>query len=265
MRLSRLCFILAAACAAAPAGAATLGPHRAVYDLSLASQTQDIVSAEGRIAFDLTMPECGVYALDYRFVARFGQESETTLTDQRVVTRESTDGRSFAFEAWTYVDGMQQAHVKGEASSGDELTSVEVELPAEHSFDLPLSQFPLGHTAALIAAARNGERIAQLALYDGDEDAEKLLTTTAVLLPVADGVEATGPAGEELEGMAAWKVDESYFNSDSDADGLPIFHTRYTLFENGVSDDIFMDFGDYALQGSLSELTLGSRPADCES
>ncbi|WP_185982498.1 EipB family protein [Aureimonas mangrovi] len=265
MRLSRLCCILAAAGAAAPAGAATLGPHRAVYDLSLASQTQDIVSAEGRIAFDLTMPECGVYALDYRFVARFGQESETTLTDQRVVTREGTDGRSFEFEAWTYVDGMQQAHVKGSASSEGEVTTVETELPGERSFDLPLSQFPLGHTAALIEAAQGGERIAQLALFDGDEDAEKLLTTTSILLPVGSGTQKNGPVGEGLAGMDSWKVDESYFNSDSDADGLPIFHTRYTLFENGVSDDIFMDFGDYALQGSLSELTLGSAPADCES
>ena len=55
--------------ASLPAAAAPLRPHQAVYDLSLAGQTEDILAVEGRIAFTLNAKACGDYDLDYRFAA----------------------------------------------------------------------------------------------------------------------------------------------------------------------------------------------------
>ncbi|MFD2239015.1 EipB family protein [Aureimonas populi] len=241
----------------ATAFAVPLAPHKAIYDLSLSSQTEDLVSVEGRIAMDLTMETCGRYDLDYRFVARFGQEGEQTLTDQRTRASEAADGASFEFETYTYVDGAEQNRIQGTAQTRDERTQVQMALPVERGFELPPAYFPLGHTAALIRKAMQGERIVQMNLFDGDDQGDKELTTTAILSPLG----ASQAAG--FEGLRGWRVDESYFNADSDADGLPIFHTRYTLYENGVTDEIYMDFGEYALEGSLSELTLGAMPAGC--
>lgn len=251
---------LASILLASAAGAAPLAPHRAVYDLSLASQTEELLDVEGRIALDLQMEGCTLYDLDYRFVARFSQDGEETLTDQRTRAQESTDGRRYTFETQSFVDGMEQPVVSGTAETVEDETGVALTAPVEREFALPASRFPLGHTAALIERALAGERMVQLNLFDGDAEGDKQTTTSTVIMPLPL---ETQSMLEGVEGLRGWRVDESYFNADSDADGLPIFHTRYTLYENGVTDEIYMDFGPYALEGALSELTLGTVPSDC--
>lgn len=71
--------------------------------------------------------------------------------------------------------------------------------------------------------------------------------------------ETRAPASDirqRLSGLKSWKIAESYYNSDSDPDGMPIFQTSYVLYENGVSDDLRLDFGTYVFTGSLSQLDL---------
>lgn len=250
--------VLAGLSAVQPATAADLVPHRAVYDLSLASQSRDLVGVDGRIAIDMTASDCEAYDLDYRFVARFGEESEMTLTDQRILAREDRDGRSYDFEALSFVDGIEQSRVEGTARTREAQTHVEMRQPVSREFAIRAALFPLGHTRHLIERARAGDRIVETPLYDGDALGENLLSTTAIITPVPAGSAA---AEEALAGVSAWRVNESYYNADSDADGLPTFHTRYVLYENGVSDDLFLDFGEYALRGGIAELSLGEAPS----
>ena len=35
---------------------------------------------------------------------------------------------------------------------------------------------------------------------------------------------------------------------------LPTYQMSFTLYENGVTNDLVMDYGDYALSGSLEEI-----------
>ncbi|WP_062226156.1 EipB family protein [Aureimonas frigidaquae] len=245
---------------AAQAWAAPLRPHQAVYDLSLSGQTEDILAVEGRIALTLNAKACGEYDLDYRFAARFHKDGETTVTDQRTRSVEADNGRAYRFETTTFVDGLDQGTVRGTASNAQDATTVSLQEPVIRDFSLPASHFPLDHTAMLIERARKGQRFVEARLFDGDPEAEKLMTTTSIILPAATG--ASGDKGRDFAGLASWTVDESYFNSDSDEDGLPIFRARYRLYENGVSDEMTLDFGDYALKGSLTSLTYLSAP-DC--
>ncbi|MCW7546183.1 cell envelope integrity EipB family protein, partial [Aurantimonas litoralis] len=159
---------------------------------------------------------------------------------------------------------------RGSATNTDTRTRVEIAEPSAETFDLPLSVFPSAHTMDLIDRAIAGESFVETRLYDGDNEAGKLLTTTAIITPVQG--EATPPAPANPDGspslvtamrdMRRWRVAESYYNSDSKLDGLPLFQTSYILYENGVSDDIMIDNGDYAFSGSLSKLELASAP-DC--
>ena len=244
------------------AAASPLVPHEAVYELSLAAPSEDFVGIEGRIAFQLKQESCEAFDLDYRFVARFQQAGETLLTDQRTLARETVDGTDFTFETTTFVDGAEQSRTSGRATNDGEGTDVSMTAPVERIFDLPLSRFPLTHTGELITRARASERIIESRLFDGDEAAEKLLTTTAIVFPLDTDTD-TNDRPEELRGLAAWRVDESYYNAESDSDGSAIFRTLYTLYENGVSDDLTLDFGDYALTGSLSQLTYFGVPPNC--
>ncbi|BDA84715.1 ATP-binding protein [Aureimonas sp. SA4125] len=308
--MSRSLIVMATLSASAAHAAMPLAPHQAVYNLSLASESSGIVSAEGRIAMVLKTDKCGVYDLDYRFVARFQQEEEITLTDQQTNSTENRAGTEFEFSTKTFVDGSPEKEIRGEARHDGDATRVSMQAPVARSFDLPRSAFPMQHTAELIAKAEAGERIVETKLFDGDDDSEKLLTSTSIItphVPAAPGAEAGTPAetapsttvpggaspgsaadaspkrapqgaGEtapdkdpaamaetrapasdirqRLSGLKSWKIAESYYNSDSDPDGMPIFQTSYVLYENGVSDDLRLDFGTYVFTGSLSQLDL---------
>lgn len=251
--------------------AVPLAPHQAVYELSLASGSTDFVGAEGRIALKLQTETCGVYALDYRFVAKFQQEEEVTVTDQQTISTENADGSDFSFTTRTFVDGAPEKEIRGKARRDGDATKVAMQSPKAAEFSLPLSYFPMQHTATLIEHAKAGDRIVEAKLFDGDDDAEKLLSSTAIISP--NDSPATPPAPEpgkaegappprspkidqELAGLKSWKVSESYYNSDSDPDGMPVFETSYTLYENGVSDALTLNFGEYAFNGALSQLDL---------
>ena len=266
------------------AGAAMLAPHQAVYDLSLSSQTGEFADAEGRIAMKLRTDTCGVYDIDYRFVARFRQDEEITLTDQQTISTENEAGTAFRFTTRTFVDGSPEKEIRGEATHDATATKVTMTAPEARSFDLPLSRFPMQHTADLIERAKAGEHIMETRLFDGDDDAQKLLTSTAVISPneaakprpapmfgpfqpkEAAELAAGGAApriAEALAGLRSWRISEAYYNSDSDPDGMPVFQTSYVLYENGVSDELKLDFGNYVFSGSLKKLDLFD-PSACK-
>ncbi|WP_279478543.1 EipB family protein [Aureimonas sp. SK2] len=246
------------------ARAIELQPHEAVYDLSLVSQSSNFSSIDGRIALQLKPDACAGLSIDYRFLARFHQDDEVTVTDQQTVARESRDGKRYEFRTRTVVDGTEQSLVEGVAVNEGDKTKVSFESPVKRETELPLSVFPLGHTAELVEKALAGERLVQANLFDGDEEADKLLTTTSLILPAKPETRPENPeVAKTLEGLRSWNVVESYYNTDSDGDGLPVFETRYRLYENGVSDELRLDFGEYTLAGGLDRLQFYDRPTDC--
>lgn len=254
-----------------------LAPHQAIYELRLADRADDLAGANGRIAMALKSETCGVYKLDYRFVAQFQQEQEVTQTDQQTVSTENTAGTEFEFSTKTFVDGSPEKEIEGEARHDGNATKVEMKEPEKRSFDLPLSRFPMQHTRELIDKAKAGVQIVEARLFDGNDDSEKLLTSTAIISPNEmspaasetkkpdDAAAATKAAlkasiGASLAGLRSWRISEAYYNSDSDPDGLPVFQTSYVLYENGVSDELKLDFGTYVFAGSLSKLDLLDTP-----
>jgi hypothetical protein len=261
MALPAIVLALALPCAAR---AADLQPHEAVYDLTLASQTSNFNSVDGRIALQLKPDACDALSLDYRFVARFHEDDELTVTDQQTLAKETRDGKRYEFRTRTVVDGAEQGVVEGVATNGGDATAVSYTSPVKRETKLPLSVFPLGHTARLIDRALAGERLVEANLFDGDDDADKHLTTTSLILPAKkDETPAKPEVARTLDGLRSWNVTESYYNSDSDGDGMPIFETSYRLYENGVTDRLKLDFGDYTLEGGLARLTYYDRPTGC--
>jgi hypothetical protein len=256
---------------ALPAKAAQLVPHRAVYELSLTRNSFDILGGSGRIAADVEMPACGKFDIDYRFVARFEREDKTVVTDQQTVSVEDVGAGTFDFTTKSFVDNAPEAVLRGRAVNGEKGTQVSVEEPEKAKFDLPLSVFPSAHTIDLIEKAKAGERFVQTTFYDGDIEADMMLTTTAIITPTKP--EGSGPEKAEtstaehvdgkLHGIPSWRITESYFDRHTDADGTgqPLYQTSYTLYENGISDNITIDNGDYAFAGSLAKLDVKTAPA----
>jgi hypothetical protein len=248
-----------------PAGKApVLAPHRAVYDLSLASSrgARTIEAARGRIAFDLTGDACEGYALKFRQVTVMeSAESGTKTSDLRTANFESGDGRTFRFrnDNGTGTGPAQTVDGEAERKPGGPL-SVRLKSPKPETVLLDGGAiFPNAQMRDLITAARAGETTLGVKVYDGSDDGRTVYDTLSVIGKriepgPAEGLEeAARQPG--LTKLPRWPVTMSYFKGGR-RDEAPIYVLSFELYENGVSRALRLDYGDFALKGEMTQLEL---------
>jgi len=60
-----------------------------------------------------------------------------------------------------------------------------------------------------------------------------------------------------LEGLKRWPVTVSYFDhAKQGGEQTPVYSIRFELYENGVSRALLLDYGDFAISGSMSSLEM---------
>lgn len=241
-----------------------LAPHRAVYEMQLlhAADGSAIRDADGRLVYELTGSGCEGFVMNSRMVLRTElAEGGSTLNDFQSSTFENALEDSFHFIAKDFTDSRLAEETNGMADREGDGIAVRLTAPEARSLNIDSGAlFPVQHMAALIAAARNGERLFSAVLYDGTEGGEKTYATTAVIGDPIQGEAADGGAeADSLAGLTRWPVALSYFEQDAtDADGaqVPLYEMRFELVENGVARDLVLDYGDFALKGELASLDL---------
>jgi len=251
-----------------------LAPHRAVYDLTLSASRggTGVVSVAGRMVYDLVGSPCEGYTQNTRLVTRMTHQSgNTTVTDLRSTTWEDAAAKRFRFESTQYRDDKATDSASGEAARQSAAEEIKVELtkPTKRSLFLPAgAYFPIQHTVALIQAARAGKASLRADLYDGSDQGEKVFDTVSALggtrAPGANRKLAEVANAERLNGVSGWPVSIAYYEPTSDrTDALPTYEITFWIFENGVSRKLQIDYGDFALQGDLKEITF-HEPSKCE-
>ena len=226
----------------------------------------------GRMVYELTGSACDGYTQTMRFVTRMmSQEGEPSVNDMRSSTFEDNAAKVFKFNSSQYRDDQQTEATSGDATrpTAEAPIKVDVVKPKKAKVTIgPNTLFPVQHSIALLAAARAGKSIFSADLYDGSEKGEKVYATTAVI----GGRQAPGksvklPAvanSEKLDKFAAWPVSLSYFDKKADkSDGTPSYELAFLFFENGVSQRLFIDYGDFSIRGALKDLTF-LEAAPCE-
>ena len=269
-------FILAATLSApflatpAKAGANLLVPHRAVYDLALdnASERSGITGINGRMVYEFAGSACDGYTATFRFVTRVDTAEVSRLTDQQTTTYEDGEGDNFSFVTRTFVDKALDSELKGSARLDKKKTLVSLEKPKEREVSLEAANFPTRHLMELLSQIQQGETFYETTLFDGSEDADKIMTTTVII-----GREAKASSGDpEMKALASlgkeafWPVDMAYFDlNDTGADGeeLPSYRISFKLYDNGVTRDLVMDYGDFSMTGTLVDLSLFEQPDNC--
>lgn len=246
---------------AEPASVPALAPHRAVYELTLtrSAGVSALATASGRIAFDFTGSACEGYVQNFRQITEL-QPSEGTakLSDMRSATYEAGDGRDYRFKIETKVDSATTADIDGKANKANERQlAIDLSKPKRAHIDYAGSTlFPTEHVRRILAAARAGETIFEAKVFDGSSDGEKVFDTMTVI-----GKPITAAAGEKaaqndtLKNTRRWPMTISYFEPEK-KDGQPIYVLTFDLYENGVSRALKLDYGDFALKGDMTELTL---------
>ncbi len=278
-----LCFGIAAALLClGPAGGAVaaaeetvaLAPHRAIYDLTLTTTRggTGVTSVAGRMAYDLVGSACEGYTQNMRLVTRLAYQSGGgSVTDLRSTTWEDAAGKHFRFDSSNFRDDKATETTAGDAARQDLSQEIKVELtkPAKRSVFLPSgAYFPIQHTIALIEAARAGKSSFRADLYDGSDKGEKVYDTVTALgramSPGSNRKLRKVAHADRLNGVRAWPVSIAYFEPRTDGlDALPVYEITFWMFENGVSRKLSIDYGDFALEGDLTDIEF-HEPSKCE-
>ncbi len=261
--------ILAAAAALASApvvaqpqstGRVVLTPHRAVYDLVLdnGKAAKNVESARGRIAFDFTGDACEGYALSFRQVTQLQTgESGPRVIDARTTSFEAGDGASYRFRTESSAAGAPTETVDGTASKAGEGYEVKLNAPKAETHREPVGAlFPNAQMKAVIQAAREGKSTLNVRLYDGANGGKDVYETLSVIGKRIEAKPDEAPLlRPEFEKLARWPVTMSYFKVGS-GESTPSYTISFELYENGVTGAVRLDYGSFALRGTLTRLDL---------
>ena len=242
----------------------TMGAHRAVYDLKLLrSQNGGPDAAKGRIVIEFAGSACEGYTQTIRQVFEIASaEGESERIDFRSTTFEAGDSNRFNFMRDNRKASEKPEKTEGFVEKRNKNTTLSITKPKRKPSDLPeATLFPTEHMIALIKAAQAGQNRFNAPLFDGTDDENRVFDTVAVIGSAKTGDE-TNPAAAPLAGMSRWPMVLSFFEREK-GDGLPVQTMRFQVYANAVISAIVIDFGEFALGGELTSLTM-LKPSKCD-
>jgi hypothetical protein len=244
------------------ASARLLASHRAVYDLALdkASDKSGITSLGGRMVYEFSGSPCEGYTTNFRYVTRINTEESSRLTDQQTTTFEDGAGKTFSFVTKSLVDQDLDKEVKGTATRGPDGITVKLTKPQKADLTLRQTWFPTQHLVELLGKAEKGEHFYETSLFDGSDEADRVMTTTVVVGKRTE----TKPDDPEyaalgnLKNDPYWPVTIAYFDTSGGKGSgmLPTYTISLKLHDNGITRDLLMDYGDFSVKGRLVNLAV---------
>jgi hypothetical protein len=212
------------------------------------------------MVYEFNGSPCEGYTVNFRFVTEINTQDTTRLNDQQTTTFEDAKGKTFSFVTKSFVDQTLDKEVKGTATKEPNGLKVEIEKPQKNSIDLAPTQFPTQHLVELIDKAERGETFYETNLFDGSEDANKVMTTTVIVGKPAtpDKSDPEFPALAKIAKDRYWPVDIAYFDQSNNESGeeVPEYRISFKLHDNGITRDLTMDYGDFSMTGKLVNLAL---------
>jgi hypothetical protein len=237
----------------AAAHAVDVSPHRAIYDLSLASakSSSGIVDAKGSMLVEWA-DSCDGWTIDQRYrLTVTNDESEESLVVVSFSTWESKDGLSYRFFIRKLRDGdvAEEARGRAKLNGRGEAGRADFSQPEVTSVELPKgTMFPTDHTLLLLRGAAENQRFISRPVFDGGEPEGPSDVTAAI------GQAIKPPANAKpLLAHRGWSIRLAFYKPDqagSEAD----YEVGMKLLENGVAEDMTLDYGDMVVRARLREI-----------
>jgi hypothetical protein len=247
------------------ASAASLAPHRAFYVLE-ADRLDDkggITAIAGKLAYEITGNDCDGYAVNYRVANRYVQgESSPQTVDIQMTSFESGDGRELDMKQKSYNNGSLDSETRVKASKPKEggVGSGELEAKENKTFEILADAiFPTAWQKQLMIAAEKGESRAAAVVFEGSDDQKSTRAIGFIGAKKSVGKMTLGADAATLDGLNKlpfWPVTVSYYNLDAKGDEPPTYSASFNMLENGVSTDLILDYGTYALKGKLEKIEM---------
>jgi len=231
---------------------------RAVYEISFDSSdaSSGVIGAEGRYVFDVD-DACEGYATNERFVVRLARAEEPVVQDYRMSAFESATGDSYRFNRSVDLNGRVGQKAQGELTVDVDAsrTVLDYDEAEDQAYDDAILT-PIAHLKQLLTTAMAGEDRHAAMIFDGDVDTPIFYAVTRII-EIEEDAEIEGDRIEDLEGLARWKIDTVYYPPETGDEGegaTPEFLFEGVLFSNGVVTDMRLDYIDFALRATLSDL-----------
>jgi len=240
---------------AATAQATDLAAHRAVYQLTLASSRGDIIGASGTMAYEM-VDACDGWAVRQRLRMNVtDRENREIEMGTDYATFESKDGLSMRFNmrqtTETAVTSETEGTAKLERLGGP--GEVQYKVPEDATKALPPGTlFPTPHTVAIIEAARAGKKFLSIPLLDGTTAGGAQDTSIAIF-------SWDKPAEHRFSALSklnSTRVRIAFFENKPGGSPTPDYELGMRYWENGIADDMTMDFGEFVMKATLVELNI---------
>jgi hypothetical protein len=236
-----------------------LAAHRAAYRLSLLPGRNPgrISRADGAMAFEL-VDACEGWTTRQRFsLTIVDVEGTEVRTASDYSTYESKDGRQLRFTLTQMTQGNVSQRIAGEAEIGADGSGVvrytEPE-PREERLP-PGTLLPNAHTILALNAARAGRRLLVAPLFDGTTEDGAQDTTT--VLSAWEGPREV-PGFPTLSPLGSVRMRIAFFDREARQQGggatTPSYEVALRYWENGVADELQMDFRDFVVEGRMIKL-----------
>ncbi|MDX5359697.1 MAG: cell envelope integrity EipB family protein [Alphaproteobacteria bacterium] len=239
-----------------PAQAAELVSHKAFYALSLRSAAPDagIATMQGRMAITFDNV-CEGYAYEQRIVSEVTDpDGQVRVTDFLVSSYEAKDGSLYRFNHANRFNGVVVERQEGVATARPgESPRVRIEVPEPRDLALPEGVlFPIAHTRDLLASLAAGARTHAVTVFDESTEGFVLLSDSLLLARRAPQAFEDDPRSDQ----PAWRIKVAYYDP-ARLDGTPEYEVTLTLYDNGIADELVMDYGDFVVDGELVDLVPG--------
>lgn len=254
------------------ANAITLASHRAIYDLEIkrVDSGSGYSNVEGKLAYELTGSACEGWAVNYRIANRYVQpEKGSQLLDTQLTTWESGDGLEMNLSQKMFIDSNLNSEERLNVKRPKASTEAKGVMTKPKDLEFTIGSevlFPTTHQTHLLEVAQSGQTRDVSLVFDGS-DGERTYKAISFIGKVrAPGTFATDAANPEttpLRGMPSWPMTISYYPADDASAETPSYLASFNMYENGVSTDLILDYGTYALKGKLAKLDM-LKTDDCK-
>lgn len=234
--------------------------HRALYTLTLGTaKGQDVVGARGTMGYEVT-DACDGWAVRQRLrMTVTNSDGQDIEMASDYATWESKDGLRFRYHVRQTTDTAVTSQTDGEAmlQKAGGPGEAHYTAPEDHVVPLPAGTvFPMVHTETILAAAHAKQRFLNLPLFDGtDEDG--IEDSFIVILSQNAPMQTPYPV---LTALPSTRVHISFFDHKPSA-MTSTYEVSMRYWDNGVADDMAMDFGDFIMNAKLKEFT--PQPRHC--
>jgi len=251
----------AAGSVAGSAMAADLAPHRALYTLSLERNDSGsgVTGASGTMAYELG-ETCDAWPVEQRYRLKMGySESPDVTIASSLESSEAKNGLRYRFDhKETRADEEEKAIGTARLESEDKGGTVEFDDPADKKIKLPPHVlFPTAHTAVLIDKAVSGEKFVSKQIFDGGTPDAPVLVSAVIGAKVEPDPERAKK--NPLLDRPGWRVRLAFFPPDQKVE-KPDYEIGMLLLDNGVSLDMVIDYGEYAIRAKLEDIEALPKP-----